>query len=169
MRAKSFEFSGLTWASAGDVQERLTPARSDRDHRAAAHTCILSGAAPMPLRMSALVHSSSGTKSSRSRSLGGFQHLLNNFLSGRTDPSCTLERLRGCSCEERPYRTSLVVSQYGTLAHRLGARAVPQLSIPAESRAHGLIGYGIVRCTPTCAADCCSGRARLRSRWCCRL
>ena len=107
-REKSFEFSGLVLASAGHVRERLTPARSDRDQRAAAHTCLLSGAAPMPLRMSALVHSSRCTKSSRSRSRGGIEHHLNNFLSGRTDPSCKLARLRGRSSEERSYRTSLV-------------------------------------------------------------
>ena len=91
MRGKSLEFSGLALASAGHVRERLAPARSDRDQRAAAHTCLLSRGAPMPLRMSALVHSSRCTKSSRSRSRGGIQHHLNNFLSGRTDPSCTLE------------------------------------------------------------------------------
>ena len=62
----------------------------------------------MPLRMSALVLSSRCTKSSRSRSRGGFQHLPNNFLSVRIDPSCKLARLRGGSSEGRSYRTSLV-------------------------------------------------------------
>ena len=108
MRGKSFEFSMLAWAGAGHVRARLPPPRSDRDQRAAAHTCLLSGGAPMPLRMSALVLSFRCTKSSRSRSRGGIEHHLNNFLSGRTDPSCTLARLRGGSSEARSYRTSLV-------------------------------------------------------------
>ena len=108
MRAKSREFARVAWASAGHVQARLPPPRSDRSHRAAAHTCLLSRGAPMPLRMSALVHSSRCTKSRRDRSRGGFQHLPNNFLSARIDPSCKLKRLRRGSCEGRSYRTSLV-------------------------------------------------------------
>ena len=110
MRAKSREFSGLAWASAGHVRGRLTPAISDRDQRAAAHTCILSSGAPMPLRMSAVVLNSRCIKSRRDRSRGGFQHLPNNFLSARIDPSCKLKRLRRGSCEGRSYRTSLVVA-----------------------------------------------------------
>ena len=91
MRGKSFEFSGLSLASAGHVRGRLSPARIDQTHRAAAHTCLLSGRAPMPSRMSALVLNSRCIKSRWDRSRGGFQHLQNNFLYVRTDPSCTLE------------------------------------------------------------------------------
>ena len=91
MRGKSLEVSGLSLASAGHVRGRLSPARIDRCGRAAAHTCLLSGRAPMPSRMSALVLSSTCIKSRPHRSRGGFQHLPNNFLYVRTDPSCTLE------------------------------------------------------------------------------
>ena len=68
IRAKSRGFSGLDWASAGHVRGRLPPPRSDRSDRAAAHTCILSRGAPMPLRMSALVLSSMCIKSRWNRS-----------------------------------------------------------------------------------------------------
>ena len=108
VRAKSRGFSGLAWASAGHVRACLTPARSDRSERAAAHTCILNGGAPRPLRMSAVVLNSRCTKSRSDRSRGGLQHLPNNFLSARIDPSCKLARLRGGSSEARSYRTSLV-------------------------------------------------------------
>ena len=62
----------------------------------------------MPLRMSAVVLNSRCIKSRRDRSRGGFQHLPNNFLSVRIDPSCKLARLRRGSSEGRSYRTSLV-------------------------------------------------------------
>ena len=91
MRGKSFPWARLAWASAGHVRARLSPARSDRSDRAAAHTCILSGGAPRSSRMSAVVLSSRCIKSRRDRSRGGFQHHPNNFLCVRIDPSCTQE------------------------------------------------------------------------------
>ena len=146
MRAKSRGFSGLAWASAGHVRACLTPARSDRSDRAAAHTCILSRGAPRSSRMSAVVLSSRCTKSRSDRSRGGLQHLPNNFLSLRIDPSCKLARLRGGSSEGRSYRTSLV--------YRSSVHGAPRTAAMLGIRAHHMVH--------DCCVSICLGFAAAR-------
>ena len=100
-RAKSFGVYGLGWRSAGHVSAHLSPARSDRCGSASSLSCHMSGVIGRPPRMGAALLSSTCMISRAHHSRGGFQHLPNNFLRVRDNPSCTLESGQRMSPEKK--------------------------------------------------------------------